>query len=72
LDKVYGDHVHANNGTHLSGGVSDDKTWQKYWKSLVAFSPARYDTPKGRTGKRFISMLADEFQGVVDHKRNSE
>jgi hypothetical protein len=72
LDNVFGDHVHANDGTHLSGGVNDDTTWQKYWKSLVAFSPARYDAPKGRTGKRFISMLADEFQGVVDRHWNSE
>jgi hypothetical protein len=36
------------------------------------FSPARYDAPKGRTGKRFISMLASEFQGVVERKWNSE
>ena len=25
---VYGDHIHQNDGTHLDGGVVDDKVWQ--------------------------------------------
>ena len=28
MDKVFGDHVHQNDGTHLTGGVVDDATWQ--------------------------------------------
>jgi len=28
LDTVYGDHVHANPGLHLSGGISNDLEWQ--------------------------------------------
>jgi hypothetical protein len=31
MDKVYGDHVHQNPGTHLSGDIPDDKMWQDYW-----------------------------------------
>ena len=27
LDGIYGDHGHANNGTHLDGGIVDDVTW---------------------------------------------
>ena len=28
LRSVYGDHVHRNDGTHLTGGISDDALWQ--------------------------------------------
>ena len=29
MDKVYGDHVHQNPGTHLSGDIPDDEMWQR-------------------------------------------
>jgi hypothetical protein len=28
LMKVYGDHIHQNDGTHLDGGMKDDDAWQ--------------------------------------------
>ena len=28
LKEVYGEWVHANPGTHLDGGISDDAAWQ--------------------------------------------
>jgi len=30
LDTVYGDHIHANPGSHLSGDISNDPEWQTY------------------------------------------
>jgi hypothetical protein len=72
LAAVFGDHIHNNDGTHLSGGIADDHLWQRRWRKLVAHSPARYEAPKGKVGKRFISLLADEFQGVTARHWNSE
>jgi hypothetical protein len=37
MDKVYGDHVHHNPGTHLNGGIADDSLWQEHWQQLVSF-----------------------------------
>jgi hypothetical protein len=31
MDKVFGDHIHHNDGTHLDGGVGDDAIWQQHW-----------------------------------------
>jgi hypothetical protein len=32
MDEVYGDHVHMNDGTHLTGNIPDDPVWQDYWR----------------------------------------
>jgi len=72
LDSVFGDHVHANDGTQLSGDVPEDPLWQRRWRKLVAYSPQRYEVPKGRIGQRFLSMLAAEFDGIIARKWNSE
>jgi hypothetical protein len=45
LDAVYGDHIHQNNGMHLTGGISDDALWQDYWRHLVVFPSKAYDVP---------------------------
>jgi hypothetical protein len=31
LEDVYGNHIHQNPGTHLNGGITDDKLWQNYY-----------------------------------------
>jgi hypothetical protein len=31
MDKVFRDHIHHNDGTHLDRGVGDDAIWQKHW-----------------------------------------
>jgi hypothetical protein len=36
MDKVYGDNVHQNPGTHLSGGIANDALWQERWQQLVS------------------------------------
>jgi len=72
MDEVYGDHVHQNPGTHLDGGISDDKKWQEYWSHLVVYPTQTYDSPSGSVGRRFTSLLADEFDGILSRKCNSE
>jgi hypothetical protein len=37
MDKVIGDHVHQNYGTHLDDGIADDTTWQHHCIRLVVF-----------------------------------
>ena len=72
LDSVFGDHVHANNGRHLDGGVGDDKKWQKLWLRITQLAPTRYAVPKGKEGKRFLVMLTNEFRGARERHWNSE
>jgi hypothetical protein len=72
MDRVYGDHVHHNDGTHLDGGISDDATWQDYWKRLIVFPGQTYNLPKGKVGKRFLFTLASILEGVKIRKWNSE
>ena len=72
LDDVLGDHVHNNNGTHIKGGIQDDKRWQVRWARLVQLHPSLYEAPKGKTGRRFLSLLVDEFKGVRNRIWNSE
>jgi hypothetical protein len=37
LDKLYGDQVHQNPGTRLSGDILNDNMWQGYWQWLIVF-----------------------------------
>ena len=72
LDEAYGDHHHQNSGSHLHGGINDDAVWQLRHKRIISARPSRYQVPSGRAGRRFISMLTKEFQGVRERKWNSE
>ena len=72
LDGVYGDHVHDNDGTHLSGGIVADKAWQERWKRMVQLNQRHYSVPQGRVGQRFITALTAEFQGVRERRWNGE
>jgi hypothetical protein len=55
LDRVYGDHVHQNPGTHLDGGITNDVMWQDYWSSCLVVCPSQtYDAPNGAVGHRYI------------------
>ena len=72
LDEVYGDHIHQNDGTHLTGGISDDPQWQEYWRRLVVFPSKAYDVPSGAAGKRFVRMVASLLNGVKSRKWNAE
>ena len=64
LDSVLGDHVHDNDGTHLDGGIANDRFWQKRWMRIAQLATTRYQVPKGKVGRRFLSIFVNEFQGV--------
>ena len=64
LDGIYGDHVHANDGTHLDGGIDDDVTWQRRWKQVVQTNPKYYSLPKGKVGRKGLTALIRVFSGV--------
>ena len=72
LERVYGEKIHQNDGTHLDGGVVDDKVWQARWREVMALPPQRYDVPSGRVGRLFVQAVADELKGVVQRSWNSE
>ncbi len=64
MDKVYGDHVHQNPGTHLSGDIPDDEMWQDYWQRLIVFPSHTYDAPSAAVARRFIELLAELLSGI--------
>jgi hypothetical protein len=72
MDKVYGDHVHQNPGTHLRGDIPGDKMWQDYWRRIIAFPSQTYDAPSGAVGRRLIEMLADMLAGIQARKMSAE
>ena len=72
LISVYGDTVHRNCGTHLTGGVADDEEWQFVYRRVVSYDHQKYELPPGKVGKRFVSTLALEFKGVRERRWNSE
>jgi hypothetical protein len=72
MKTVYGDHIHQNPGTHLSGGIAEDALWQERWRQLISFPSHAYDVPSGAVGKRFVEKVADELKGIRSRKWNSE
>ena len=72
FQEVYGDFLHHNNGTHLTGGVLDEAIWQICWRQLDAQSDIWYSTHPGKVGRRFTTVLAEEWVGVIGQKWNSK
>jgi hypothetical protein len=64
LDKVFGDHIRQNPGTHLDGGIAGNALWQDYWSCLLVYPSQTYDAPKGAVGCRFIEKVAELLTGV--------
>ena len=64
LQKVYGDFLHHNDGSHLEGGIADDALWQRCWIWLAPQSASWYATLSEVVGHPFTAILAAEWQGV--------
>eukprot|EP00957_Ditylum_brightwellii_P175702 13378176-Ditylum_brightwellii.AAC.1 len=74
---VYGDTLHCNDGTHLTGGVPDDLQWQQRWLKLarIPASVVLCTTPgirsakgiKWRIERRLDLWEEGMFDGLVDN-----
>ncbi len=69
---LYGDTVHRNLGTHLTGDINDDPKWYYLWFQLISYHHPLYTPPQSKLGRDIVKTLANEFQGVRDRKWNSE
>ena len=72
LHIVYGDNIHKNAGTHLSGAIPDDYIWQNHWLRIVQITSIRYQVPTGKIGRRFLTIFTSELRGVRIRHWNSE
>ena len=60
----YGDHIHCNDGTHLTGVITDDALWQTRWHRISNLTLRFYGAPKGKAGRRFMTILTNKLQGT--------
>jgi len=51
LVTVYGDHICADNGSLLDGGIATVRTWQSHWRRMTQVTPTHYSFPKGVVGR---------------------
>ena len=75
LIAVYGDTIHHNDGSHLTGSVAPavDGAWQRRWKAVVAGPLGFYHLPKkGKWAPRFLTLLTAEWRGARERQWNSE
>ena len=72
FDRAFGDHIHQNDGSHLTGGVKGDRFWQESWRSLISLPQQLYDVPKGREGREFVALLRQELESIISRKSNGE
>jgi len=73
LDTVFGDIIHPNDGTHLDGGVQEDRLWQARWRRMAQIAPTHYAVPRGAVGRRFLTILTNEFRTAREGRTsNSE
>lgn len=74
LDEVFNDHVHANPGTHLSGGIpaAEDAKWQRWWVALTGHPQILYQLPRGNEGKDLVHQFVAELRGVRLRQWNAE
>ena len=72
LRLVYGDHVHRNYGMRLMGGITDNALWKTWWRRISNLTPRFYDTPKGKAGTSFVTLLVEELRGTRERRWNSK
>lgn len=61
-----------NDGTHLDGGVVDDKLWQDRYHRLIMHPLNIHDLLSGPAGRSFIKSLCAEINGVISRSWNFE
>ena len=72
--ETYGDTIHLNDGTHLTGTVDpeEDAMWQEIYGNTIAGNLPLYDLPNGKEGNRFLDYFAQIIEDMAAGKCNSE
>ena len=64
----YKDHVQSNNGTHLTGGISNNTLWQTRWRKISNLTLRFYDATKVKAGRHFVTLLTKELCGSRERR----
>ena len=72
LRTVYGDHIHHNDVTHLTGGIAEDALWKTWWLIISNLTPRFYYAPKGKVVRLFVKILTEELRGDREQRWNSK
>ena len=74
LRSVYGDTIHHNDGSHLSGGIEgyDDAKWQRRYLRVISGKLPLYDLPNGRWAKSFLHIQTQLLCDVRERRCNME
>ena len=68
---VYQDWLHQNTGIHTDGVIDEDGKWKAIW-NVFCFPTQCYDVPSVWVGKKIVSTLTVELDGIQGWKRNTE
>ena len=69
---TFGDTLHDNGGTHLNGGIADDKFWQGLHQRVVASALPLYTPPGGPIETEFLLLYTQLLADVRERRCNSE
>ena len=72
IQAVYLDWVPADYGLPLTEGVGYDRQWQAWCRDLMVLPSRSYDTPGGKSCRRFIYVLAVELAGFRERHWEDE
>ena len=72
MQAVYGNWVHAKNGSHIYGGIMYGLQRKAWWQDLVVLTLQRYDGTVGKVGWRFVQVLSTEITNIWEHRWNAK
>ena len=55
--------VQQNHGNYLDGGIIEDDKWRARW-NFYCFSTESYYAPSGKVGRKFVSTLSVDLDGI--------
>ena len=71
---VYGDTIHHNDGSHLTGNIEgyNDAKWQRLYLRVISGKLPLYDLPNGRWAKVFLTIQTQLLKDARERRCNSE
>ena len=72
LSQVYSSSCNNLDGTDDLANITDNLLWQQLWRKIAQQNTTIYHLPHGPVGRRFLTILSQEFKGVKERKWNSE